>query len=195
MALTSFTPRTNILDPFSDFGLGITDPFAGFGGGALGNLGGFGPSWGGGAGYDLTGDDRRRLRERSAIINTDVDWVSNFSGGVSPGQRTWAGGDTSPLVVVFATFSVGLRPSLFSAPSLSPTALPGDCTPDTASSLQDGLNFSSEHALQIGTLLCESEIQNLLEREADYYDLHCAEQPAMTVATFDVTLFASSRLL
>lgn len=78
MALTSFTPRTNILDPFSDFGLGITDPFAGFGGG-LGDFlgGGFGPGWGGrtGWGRDLTDDDRRRLRERRAILNTDVDWV------------------------------------------------------------------------------------------------------------------------
>lgn len=82
MALSAFTGgRDPFSDPFSGFvgPLGVTDPFfTGWGGRGLGDFFG-GGGRGGNTGRDLSDDDRRRLRERAAILNTDVDWVR---GGV-----------------------------------------------------------------------------------------------------------------
>ncbi|GAQ78636.1 HSP20 family protein [Klebsormidium nitens] len=77
MALSTFTGRDPFSDPFSDFvgPLGVTDPFfTGWGGRGLGDFFG-GGGRGGNSGRDLSDDDRRRLRERAAILKTDVDWV------------------------------------------------------------------------------------------------------------------------
>ncbi|GAQ79532.1 HSP20 family protein [Klebsormidium nitens] len=84
MALSSFN-RPFTLDPFFDLGSsGLTDPWGTWGGGGFGGgFGGFGDWYGSGArapGFyrgDNTDPDQwaRTMRERRAILNTDVDWV------------------------------------------------------------------------------------------------------------------------